>query len=501
MYRAFFGALQQYFHVLGVIPYMKVKYTCFIITILSLFFSCSDDDFSGSSSVSRLHFSVDTVNMDTVFANVPTSTRSFWVYNRSASNVRLASVRLAGGNQQGFRVNVDGTYLRAETGYQASDLEVRKNDSIRVFVELTSPKNTTADMELIEGQLVFSQLGGMEQRVLLRASSWRARSVNNLRIQRDTTLTSETPIIVYGGIRIDSAATLTIMPGTTLFFHDKAGIDVYGRLLVKGTTEANVVLRGDRLDRMFSYLPYDRVSGQWAGLRIYEHSYGNEFENMDLHGAFDGLLVDSSDVTKQKLIMKAVTIHNCQGFGLMADNSQVVLQNCQISNTQNDCVRINGGKVTLTHCTLAQFYPFSSNRGAALWIAFNSSSTASVAVQNCLITGYANDVLMMGKEEKDKGLVMTFCDSRIRTPRLEEPYANAKFDNVVYESATDTAQLPRNTFAVFDEKNLYYDFRLKKGNGAVDAGSSAWALPTDRNGVARDAKPDLGAYEYKETSP
>ena len=105
---------------------------------------------------------------------------------------------------------------------------------------------------------------------------------------------------------------------------------------------------------------------------------------------------------------------------------------------------------------------------------------------------------MLGKEEKDKGLLMTFRDSRIRMPKLEVPYTNAKFENVTYENATDTTQSPRNTFAVFDEKNLYYDFRLKRGSGAIDAGNTLWALPTDRKGVARDAKPDLGAYEYKE---
>ena len=70
--------------------------------------------------------------------------------------------------------------------------------------------------------------------------------------------------------------------------------------------------------------------------------------------------------------------------------------------------------------------------------------------------------------------------------------------NITFEAATDTAQSPRNTFRVFDEKNLYYDFRLKKGSGAIDSGSPLWALPTDRRGVARDAKPDLGAYEYVE---
>lgn len=476
---------------------MKVKYAFFIIAIISLFFSCSDDDFSTSSSVSPLYFSADTIDMDTVFANVPTSTRTFWVYNRSESNVRLSSVRLAGGNQQGYRVNVDGTYLSSESGFQTSDLEVRKNDSIRVFVELTSPKATASGIELIEDKLVFSQQGRVEQQVILRAHSWKAHAVTNLRIRRDTTLTGENPIVVYGGIRVDSSATLTIAPGTTLFFHDKAGIDVYGRLLIKGTAKANVVLRGDRLDKMFRYLPYDRVSGQWAGVRIYEHSYGNEFENADIHSSFDGLRVDSSDVSRLKLSMKAVTIHNCQGFGILAENSQVEMQNCQISNTQNDCVRINGGKATLTHCTVAQFYPFGANRGAALWITFNKYPLVSVQVQNCLLTGYANDVVMLGKEEKDKGVLMTFRNNRIRMPK-PEPYANAKFENIVFEAANDTTQSPRSTFRVFDEKNLYYDFRLKKGSGAIDSGSPLWALPTDRRGVARDAKPDLGAYEYAE---
>ena len=31
-----------------------------------------------------------------------------------------------------------------------------------------------------------------------------------------------------------------------------------------------------------------------------------------------------------------------------------------------DCAAFVGGEVILTHCTFAQFYPFDSNRGAAL---------------------------------------------------------------------------------------------------------------------------------------
>ena len=133
-----------------------------------------------------------------------------------------------------------------------------------------------------------------------------------------------------------------------------------------------------------------------------------------------------------------------------------------------------------------------------MWITFDKYPLVTCLLQNCLITGYANDVVMLGKEEKEKGVLITFRDSRIRMPKIDLPYVNATFDNIVYEQPTDTAFSPKNTFMTFDEKNLYYDFRLKKGSGAINAGNALWTLPTDRLGKLRDAKPDLGAYEYAE---
>ena len=60
--------------------------------------------------------------------------RSFWVYNRNDAGLRCTSVRLERGNQSGFRVNVRGEYLGAEVGYQTNNIELRKGDSLRVFV-------------------------------------------------------------------------------------------------------------------------------------------------------------------------------------------------------------------------------------------------------------------------------------------------------------------------------------------------------------------------------
>lgn len=116
---------------------------------------------------------------------------------------------------------------------------------------------------------------------------------------------------------MDSNAVLTIAAGTTLYFHNDAGIDVYGRLRCEGTATENVVLRGDRIDRMFDYLPYDRTPGQWQGVKFYPSSYGNELLHTDLHSAFDGIVADSADVNQSKLILSHSTIYNCQGVGLV----------------------------------------------------------------------------------------------------------------------------------------------------------------------------------------
>ena len=139
---------------------------CQILVAVLAFASCDDNDSFTTSRSAVLTFSLDTVSMDTVFSTVPTSTYTFWVYNRNDDGLRLRQVRLRRGNQTGFRVNVDGTYLDNGMGSMVRDLEVRGGDSIRVFVELTSGRNNAETPQLVEDDLVFTLESGMEQNVL-----------------------------------------------------------------------------------------------------------------------------------------------------------------------------------------------------------------------------------------------------------------------------------------------------------------------------------------------
>jgi CheY-like chemotaxis protein len=122
---------------------------------------CEDDDSFTTSTSARLTFSADSVKMDTIFSAVGSRTYDFWVYNHNNDGLRLLSVRLLQGNQTGFRVNVDGAYLDNSLGAVATDLEIRKGDSIRVFVELTSALTGRDGPQLVEDNLVNMEIANM----------------------------------------------------------------------------------------------------------------------------------------------------------------------------------------------------------------------------------------------------------------------------------------------------------------------------------------------------
>lgn len=461
--------------------------------------ACTDDDSFSTSPSNVLTFSTDTVRFDTLFATVPSSTRTFWVYNKSGDGIRCSTVRLAGGNQVGFRVNVDGEYLSPETGYQVHDVEIRKNDSVRVFVELTAPVNTSDGPQFIEDELVFGLESGVEQRVNLNAYAWNATMLRNVVISGDTVIGgSEKPIVVYGQMRVDSMATLRIAPGTTLYFHGDAGIDVYGRLLSEGTADENIVLRGDRTDRMFDYLPYDMVSGQWLGIRLRSSSYGNSISYTDIHSTFDGIVCDSSDVSQQKLRLYCSTVHNCQGDGLRVVAGKVEAGNCQLTNALGNCVAVYGGDVTLTHCTLAQFYPFDSARGAALMFTnvYNEGTLPLVRMDciNSIVTGYGDNMFISRKSEKEADFDYRFVSSLVRAPEVDdaEHFVDVLFENVDDADAVNGDE----NFKLVDIDMQRYDFHLDGNSPAIGAANKEYSLPEDRDGKQRDDAPDIGCYEF-----
>lgn len=444
-----------------------MKRIFYLFSILMMLLACADDDTFSTSSGLRLTFSEDTVSLDTLFSKTPSATYAFWVHNRNNDGLRLQSVRLNKRNQTGFRVNVDGAYLDNTTGSQVNDLELRSKDSLLVFVELTSQETSQEAPKLIEDDLIFRLESGTEQKVNLRAWSWDAQKMYNLTVTKDSVIESTKPIVLYGGMTVAKGATLTIR-NTTLYFHDGRGIDVYGRLVTD-----SVIMRGDRLDRMFDYLPYDRVSGQWGtegGIIFHESSTANVLYRTEIRNAgLYGILCDSAayDASVLRLDMQQCVVHNCKGTGLASINANIRLRECQFSNTLGDCIAINGGNAEIKRCTMAQFYPFSAPRGAALLFA-NSLPLYGLTCDSSIVTGYEEDVLMGVLADTTNVFEFQFMNTLLRTPRVETG-DSVRFSNIIWETPKDSIQ-GKQHFRIIDEDNLFYDFHLDSLSTAKEWG-------------------------------
>ena len=336
----------------------------FIILFLSvLLVGCSDNDKFSSDASAILEFSIDSLAMDSVFSQTSTRTYDFWVYNKGNSGVRIKDVHLIQPSKSGFRVNVDGQYVDSV----AYDFEVRKGDSIRVFVEMTAPVTQQDEPQRFEDLLVFSLENGREQPIKLSAYSWKAIFYHDVwEIKENTTIDERRPIVITKGIFINKGVTLTISHAQ-LYFHDGAGIEVDGTLVAD-----SCLFRGDRLDKMFSYLPYDRISGQWKGIFFHTNSTANKLQDCEIRNSYSGISCDE------------------KGTGLELNESMASIDSCRITNTLGDCLNMIGSLVTIDHTTLAQFYPFSADRGVAL--RFDSESV--LICDNTLVTGYEEDVIM-----------------------------------------------------------------------------------------------------------
>ena len=429
--------------------------------IFLLVVACKDDDSFSASSSLKLSFTVDTLKLDTVFSRTPSSTYSFWVHNRNNDGIRLQSIRLKRGNQSGYRVNVDGIYLDNANGAQTNNVEIRKKDSILVFVELTAPEVYRETPTLVEDDLLFLLESGAEQKVLLQAWAWDAIKLYSPVIGEDSVIDSHVPYIIYGDMTVKEGVTLTIR-NTSFYFHESSGLEVYGSL----NTE-NCLMRGDRLDRMFSYLPYDRICGQWKGIHLYTSSTENILIDTEIRNPEYGIICDSAAIgDTYRLRMLRCVVHNCKGVGVELNKAYALLENCQLTNTLGDCLSISGGNAEIQYCTIAQFYPFSANRGAALYLTNQYSSLERFICEGSIITGYEEDVVMGSQKGDDTAFNYSFKNCLLRTPMVDDA---KHYSDIIWESINDSIQGTKH-FVTIDEENLYYDFHLVPKSPAVGLG-------------------------------
>ena len=475
------------------------------IGVVLLCVACSKDDRFTTDRGSVLTFSTDSILFDTVFSTIGSSTKRFMVYNTGGDNLRIKNVAFRSGGTNGFRLNLDGQF-----GTSFTDVELLAGDSLFCFVEVTVNPQDKDNPVLIDDQIVFTLESGIQQPVNLQAYGQDVIILKNHKITADETFTANRPYLIYNTLTIDSLATLTLSPGASLYFHANGSIDCYGTIHADGE-QAPITFRGDRLDRIFAYLPYDRLDNQWLGITLNLQSHDNYFRNVDIHSGTWGIAAIDTTTTKSKLEMHRCTVHNVGGNGLQLTFCKSLITNTQISNCRGECVTVTGGNHQFLFCTIAQFCPWIAERGKGLYFTnikqnVNNGQAEYMPLEafdltNCLVTGYADDEVTgapwTGMENVTPVFNFHFTNCLLKTSNWQG--YESFFTDCAYQ---DSSLEPTALFRTIDTENFIYDFRLTESSPARSKGTSADGIlttyPTDRLGTPRpEGSIDAGCYQFQ----
>lgn len=486
----------------------KVEVICAAIVLVFGMAACRDERGYSTDPSLRLTFSADTISFDTLFTEVSSATYSFLIYNRNRHDLLITDACLAGGGASPYRINLDGM---AGTSFRG--ITVRGGDSLFVFVEVTVDPRGYDNPFQVRDSLLFALENGITQQVQLSAYGQDATVIRGLVVSHDTRLTARRPYLVYDSLRVDEGCTLFLEPGTRLYFNDKVEMQVHGRVEAIGTVDMPVVFRGARTDHMFSYLPYDRLSAQWGGITLHESSIDNVFVHCDIHSGTYGLRVRGNDMGRYKLVMQNSQIHNVDEDALQLTLGTASFTNSLFTNAGGHCVNILGGQATFLHCTMANFFPWSSERGAAVYI--SNYQPDEQTIYPLFGINFINSIITGSKDDELQGLVLektdsidyseyaqyTFSHSLINSKAEAREPDSLHFAHIVWEHK-DSVAYARTNFRIIDHENFVYDFHLDSLSVARGIASAEHLdiAPYDKDEQLRSASEsislDAGCYQY-----
>lgn len=493
---------------------MNIQRLLFISLLFILLASCRKEDeiFDGSSA--QLNFSTDSITFDTVFTTIGTSTKYFMAHNPYSETVKISSIRLIGGQQSNFRINVDG-----RSGNSHQDVEIPPKDSIWVFVEATVDPNNLQNPFVIEDYVEFIT---NSNRQTVKLVAWGQNAIyytptsfsNNLPDYTCLTgpcgddvppvnvqWTDSLPIVIYGYVVVDSLDELTIQAGTKVHFHNSAGLWVYsgGKLSVNGTKEEPVIFQGDRLE-----LPYSERPGQWDRIWINEGAQ-NSINYAIIKNAFIGIQAEVSPFTNppydpntpRYLEIKNTIIDNSASVGLLSSIFTIDAENLLITNSgQHNVVLRSAGDYNFTHCTFANYFDAAKRE------------TPSFFVLNSFVTANATQVIGVPEVQLYNSIVDGDLDNEFDTEVINNGSITFDVQNTLLKTTYNTSNnsefqnIIKNPSSEIFNDPLNGDFELFEQSVARNGGNINFAnqVPLDLNGESRttDGQPDLGVFEWVE---
>ena len=361
------------------IYFMTLKTSSVSIVILAmtiLIVGCRKEKFTTDSG-DLLLFARDTISFDTVFSTIGSTTKFFTVINPHSKSIRISEIKLEGGQNSQFRINVDGI-----DGGVHQDVEIMGGDSLYIFVEVTVDPNNSSTPFIIEDRITFLT-NGTVQKVVLNAWGQDANFHGGLSgvftffpLECDEVWNNDKPHVIYGKLLVEEGCTLTINAGVQVYVHAKSGIFVNGgTIIIQGQKGNEVVFQGDRLEPL-----YQDLTGQWGiqfdipietgtgpqiasiirgGIWIFE-SPGSSIDWAIIKNGNIGIQVDTTGValngTEYSTTISNTKIENMAGYGLWAQGATLRGSNLLISNCASAAAYLSiGGRYQMDNCTFANY--------------------------------------------------------------------------------------------------------------------------------------------------
>ena len=315
----------------------------FIILVIS---ACRKDEIIDTDPNLKLQFSTDSILFDTIFTSSGSTSRVLKIFNYNKNSVIISNIKLTGGDFSSFKVNINGIAASA-----LSDVKIRGNDSIYVFVKAFIDPNNSNSPFIVQDELTFN-LNGNVEKIPLLAYGQNAIYLNNTIINTNTTFTKDKPYIVYNNVIVNQNITLKLNPGTKLFFHKGAKLYVSGSLQANGSLADSITFSSDRLERI-----YDDEAGQWGGIHLLRPSFDNQINYTTIKNALIGIRVDSlSNNNNPKLLLTNSIVKNHEIAGLLGYTASVTGLNNLIFNCgQFLVIGLYGGDYNFYQNTLANY--------------------------------------------------------------------------------------------------------------------------------------------------
>lgn len=487
------------------------------VLLLPFLWNCQDEDFTTDSSY-KLTFSADTISFDTIFSETLTATQRMMVYNETSKDIRIEKITLES-SAKCFQINVNG-----QSGEDFTNVELRAKDSMFIFVQARMAElGHDAPFYLVDS-LVF-RYNGNKQDVKLTAYGQDAHRLKSVTIERDTHFVNDKPYLIFDTLRVAEGATLVIDPGTRLFFHNNAHLQVKGRIVADGDfANAPILFRGDRTDFIYDNIGYDKIVGQWDGISISKESKGNIFNGCIIRSCNTAIRVDSAELDLENLraVISNSMLHNTKGVALQATSANLYLYNTIISNSLNANVLLQGGSYLFNHCSIVGLPRNNRFNSAVVLSNYELYSEKEELIpldfanfNNCIITGtYRDELKFSGDKEKGAfNYAFRNCLIRMATKQVE-----SSLDSILQTPESDWVawQTPAGNhfvnnlwngelaFLTVDWDNYEYDFRLDSASAAVGKADPAIyghykECETDIRGVLRTDRDssDIGAFVWR----